>query len=302
MNTRTCRSLKKTEKHDIDVVIDRVKVRADLQQRLAESIEGPAYPEWAATKADGRALALEMDTGQEHLFSRRLFACPVCQLFAGRAGAAPVLVQLTQGACPACDGIGHTEVFDPVRAWWPSHAQPGQRRYHRGWDAAQRLLLCDAESLAKHYAFDIEAPFESLPAPVQYAILHGSGDGRLPSATSSTVARKGQNRHQEAPLQGIIPNMARRYRETDSAVVREDLARFRSTQPCPECHGVPCAARPAMCGRRRTGPRHLRSEPRHAERCATRFTALKLTGAKAEIADKVVREIATRLQFSTTWA
>ena len=156
------------------------------------------------------------------------------------------------------------------------------------------------ESLAKHYAFDIEAPFESLPTPVQHAILHGSGDEEIAfSYIMDSGASKGKVHTKKHPFEGILPNMARRYRETDSVVVREDLARYRSTQPCPECHGV----------RLRREARHVKVgegtqaraiyEVSHATLSDAHawFKALTLTGAKAEIADKVVREIATRLQF-----
>ena len=288
--------LKKTEKHDIDVVIDRVKVRADLQQRLAESIE--AALRVGGHEGNGRVLALEMDTGQEHLFSSK-FACPVCSYSLAELEPRLFSFNSPMGACPACDGIGQREVFDPVRVVaFPSLSLASGAI--KGWDRRNGYYFAMLESLAKHYAFDIEAPFESLPAPVQNAILHGSGDEEIAfSYILDSGAQKGKTVTKKHPFEGIIPNMARRYRETDSAVVREDLARFRSTQPCPECHGV----------RLRREARHVKVgegeqaraiyEVSHATLSDAHawFRALKLTGAKAEIADKVVREIATRLQF-----
>ena len=288
--------LKKTEKHDIDVVIDRVKVRADLQQRLAESIE--AALRVGGHDGNGRVLALEMDTGQEHLFSSK-FACPVCSYSLAELEPRLFSFNSPMGACPACDGIGQREVFDPVRVVaFPSLSLASGAI--KGWDRRNGYYFAMLESLAKHYAFDIEAPFESLPAPVQHAILHGSGDEEIAfSYIMDSGAQKGKTVTKKHPFEGIIPNMARRYRETDSAVVREDLARFRSTQPCPECHGV----------RLRREARHVKVgegtqaraiyEVSHATLSDAHawFHTLKLTGAKAEIADKVVREIATRLQF-----
>ncbi len=288
--------LKKTEKHDIDVVIDRVKVRADLQQRLAESIE--AALRVGGHEGNGRVLALEMDTGQEHLFSSK-FACPVCSYSLAELEPRLFSFNSPMGACPACDGIGQREVFDPVRVVaFPSLSLASGAI--KGWDRRNGYYFAMLESLAKHYAFDIEAPFESLPAPVQHAILHGSGDEEIAfSYILDSGAQKGKTVTKKHPFEGIIPNMARRYRETDSVVVREDLARFRSTQPCPECHGV----------RLRREARHVKVgegeqaraiyEVSHATLSDAHawFQALRLTGAKAEIADKVVREIATRLQF-----
>ncbi len=288
--------LKKTEKHDIDVVIDRVKVRADLQQRLAESIE--AALRVGGHEGNGRVLALEMDTGQEHLFSSK-FACPVCSYSLAELEPRLFSFNSPMGACPACDGIGQREVFDPVRVVaFPSLSLASGAI--KGWDRRNGYYFAMLESLAKHYAFDIEAPFESLPAPVQHAILHGSGEEEIAfSYIMDSGAQKGKTVTKKHPFEGIIPNMARRYRETDSVVVREDLARFRSTQPCPECHGT----------RLRRDARHVKVgegeqaraiyEVSHATLSDAHawFHALKLTGAKAEIADKVVREIATRLQF-----
>ena len=289
-------ALKKTEKHDIDVVIDRVKVRADLQQRLAESIE--AALRVGGHEGNGRVLALEMDTGQEHLFSSK-FACPVCSYSLAELEPRLFSFNSPMGACPACDGIGQREVFDPARVVaFPSLSLASGAI--KGWDRRNGYYFAMLESLARHYTFDIEAPFESLPAPVQHAILHGSGEEEIAfSYILDSGAQKGKTVTKKHPFEGIIPNMARRYRETDSVVVREDLARFRSTQPCPECHGV----------RLRREARHVKVgegeqaraiyEVSHATLSDAHgwFQSLTLTGAKAEIADKVVREITTRLQF-----
>ena len=159
--------LKKTEKHNIDVVIDRIKVKADMQQRLAESFEA------ALRLADSKALALEMDTGIEHLFSAK-FSCPVCSY--SLAEMEPRLFSFNSpvGACPSCDGLGHKEFFDPARiVAFPSLSLASGAV--KGWDRRNGYYFSMLESLARHYAFDIETAFEYLPANVQQVVLHGSG-------------------------------------------------------------------------------------------------------------------------------
>ena len=228
-------ALKKTEKHDIDVVIDRVKVRADLQQRLAESLEAALQVGKDVDGADagGRVLAVEMDSGAEHLFSSQ-FACPVCNY--SLPALEPRLFSFNSplGACPTCDGLGQSEVFDPARVVaFPSLSLASGAI--KGWDRRNAYYFAMLQSLAKHYGFDIDAPFESLPAPVQHAVLYGSGDEDIAFNYLADGGKAVVKRH---PFEGILPNMARRYRDTDSSVVRDDLARLRSTQPCPDCHGA----------------------------------------------------------------
>ncbi|MBO9678777.1 MAG: excinuclease ABC subunit UvrA [Acidovorax sp.] len=289
-------ALKKTEKHDVDVVIDRLKVRADVQQRLAESFE--AALRVGGVEGNGRVLALEMDSGREHLFSSK-FACPICSYALPELEPRLFSFNSPIGACPACDGLGQQEVFDPARVVaFPSLSLAGGAV--KGWDRRNGYYFSMLESLARHYGFDVEAPFESLPAKVQRAVLQGSGEEEIAfSYVMDSGPSKGKAIVRRHPFEGILPNMARRYRETDSAVVREDLARYRSTQHCPECHGA----------RLRREARHVRVgegeqaraiyEVSHATLADahTWFAQLQLTGAKAEIADKVVREIRTRLTF-----
>ncbi len=289
--------LKKTEKHDIDVVIDRLKVRTDVQQRLAESFEA-ALRVGQAADGNGRVLALEMDSGQEHLFSSK-FACPVCSFSLPELEPRLFSFNAPMGACPTCDGLGQQEVFDPARVVaFPSLSLASGAI--KGWDRRNGYYFAMLESLARHYGFDVEAPFESLPERVRHAVLHGSGDEDIAfSYILDSGANKGKSVTKKHPFEGILPNMARRYRETDSVVVREDLARYRSTQPCPDCHGT----------RLRREARHVRVGEGEQSRAIYEvsratlaealgwFQQLTLTGAKAEIADKVVREIATRLTF-----
>jgi len=303
-------ALKKTEKHDIDVVVDRIKVRPDLQQRLAESFEA------ALRIANGRAIALEMDApadikndsnnankdeGQrpkEHLFNAK-FACPVCNYSIAELEPRLFSFNSPVGACPTCDGLGNHEFFDPTRVVaFPTLSLASGAI--KGWDRRNGYYFSMLESMAKHYAFDIEAAFESLPEPVQQVILYGSGEEEIKfSYIMDSGASQGKKVSKKHPFEGIIPNMQRRYRETDSALVREDLGRLRSTQACPECSGS-----------------RLRKEARHVKvgeggqaraifevsRITLResfdyFSSLQLSGARGEIASKVIREIGLRLKF-----
>ncbi|MET0311391.1 MAG: excinuclease ABC subunit UvrA, partial [Burkholderiaceae bacterium] len=284
--------LKKSEKHDIDVVLDRVKTREDMKQRLAESFEA------ALRLAEGRAIALEMDTGKEHLFNAK-FACPICHY--SLAELEPRLFSFNSpvGACPSCDGLGHMEYFDPARVvGFPSLSIAGGAI--KGWDRRNGYYFSMIESLARHYKFSVEAPFEELADTVRQAVLHGSGEEEIKfNYTMESGNFAGKKLSRKHAFEGIIPNMERRYRETDSVAVREELARYRSLQPCPECEGT----------RLRTEARHVKVGEGEQARpiyeishwtlreSFAYFNGLKLHGAKAEIADKVVREIGLRLKF-----
>jgi len=292
-------TLKKTEKHDIDVVIDRLKVRggddadaAALRQRLAESFEA------ALRLANGRAIALEMDTSVEHLFNAK-FACPLCHYSISELEPRLFSFNSPQGACPGCDGIGQQEVFDPARVVaFPSLSLASGAI--KGWDRRNAYYFAMLESLARHYKFDLDDPFESLPTNVQQVVLYGSGEEEIKfSYVMDSGASQGKKVSKKHVFEGIIPNIQRRYRETDSALVREDLARLRGTQPCPACAGT----------RLRTEARHVKVGEGEQSRaifevshltlreCFAYFDTLQLQGAKAEIADKVVREIRLRLKF-----
>ena len=228
-------ALKKTEKHDIDVVIDRLRVRPDAQQRLAESIE--AVLRVGGTEGNGRVLALEMDTDREHMFSSK-FACPVCSYSLAELEPRLFSFNSPTGACPACDGIGQQEVFDAERVVaFPSLSLASGAI--KGWDRRNGYYFAMIESLGRHYGFSVETPFEELPGPVRHAILHGSGTEEIAfTYLLDSGPQKGKAIERLHPFEGILPNMSRRYRETESSVVREDLARYRSTQPCTECHGA----------------------------------------------------------------
>jgi excinuclease ABC subunit A len=296
--------LKKTEKHDIDVVIDRLRVRPDAQQRLAESFEA------ALRAADGRAIALELDDAgapaREHLFSSR-YACPVCSYALPELEPRLFSFNAPMGACPSCDGLGQQTVFDPERVVaFPTLSLAGGAV--KGWDRRNAYTFSMLESVARHLEFDIDMPFEELPARARQVLLYGSGDEDIEFTYTAESAAGGRGRARSVrrrhPFEGIIPNFARRYRETDSAAVREDLARYQAARPCADCGGT----------RLRREARHVYLVDEGAEGGTARraiydvehatladalawFEQLRLRGAKAEIAAKVVREIRSRLKF-----
>ncbi|MEI6600772.1 MAG: excinuclease ABC subunit UvrA [Comamonadaceae bacterium] len=285
-------ALKKTEKHDIDVVIDRVKVRADLKQRLAESFEA------ALRLAGGRAIALEMDTQQEHLFNAK-FSCPVCSYSIAELEPRLFSFNSPMGACPSCDGLGAQDFFDPGRvAAFPTLSLASGAI--KAWDRRNGYYFALLESLAKHYKFDIEQPFEKLSPAIQQAVLHGSGEEEIKfSYVMDSGNFAGKKINKKHPFEGVIPNMARRYRETDSVLVREDLARYRSTQPCTDCGGsrLRQEARHVKIGEGEQARAIMEVSHLTLRESLAYFSTLQMSGAKGEIAGKVVREIGLRLKF-----
>jgi excinuclease ABC subunit A len=280
--------LKKTEKHTIDVVIDRVKVRTDIKQRLAESFET------ALRIAEGRAIALEMDTGHEHIFSNK-FACPVCGYSLQELEPRLFSFNNPMGACPECDGLGHIEFFDPKRiVAFPNLSLASGAV--KGWDRRNQFYFQMLTSLAKHYKFDLDLPFEHLPEKAQQAVLFGSGKEKIPFAY---INERGRTVIKEHTFEGVVPNLQRRYHETDSMAVKEELAKFINEKECPACHGA----------RLRVEARHVKVGEGSQQRAIFQvaemplrdtldfFEKLKLRGAKKEIADRIIKEIISRLKF-----
>ena len=276
--------LKKNAKHTVEVVVDRLKVRADAKQRLAESFET------ALRHADGRALAVEMDAGKDHLFSAR-FACPVCSYSLPELEPRLFSFNNPMGACPRCDGLGTISYFDPRRvAAFPDLSLASGAI--KGWDRRNQFYFQMLQSLAGHYAFDIETPFGELPQKVQDVVMQGSGSEKV---RFMYAGERGHQHVREHAFEGVVPNLERRYKETDSLVVREELAKYLNTRACPECDGT----------RLRREARHVKVAGRpiyeisaltlaHASRF---FEGLALTGNKQAIADKIVKEILTRINF-----
>ncbi len=296
--------LKKTEKHDIDVVIDRLKVKPEMKQRLAESFEA------ALRLAEGRAIAMEMDTSVEYRFNAK-FACPVCGFTVPELEPRLFSFNSPVGACETCDGLGQMEFFDPSRVVaFPTLSLASGAV--KGWDRRSVYYFAMLDCVAKHYKVDIEKPFEELPEQVQRVMLQGSGEEEIAfSYTMETGNFAGKKIKKKHVFEGIIPNMTRRYRETESALVREDLARYRNTQPCTGCEGTRLkrearnvrlvSTHEARDGEGLHVGDHTRtiSQISHStlSEAQAYFESLKMTGAKAEIASKVIKEIASRLKF-----
>ncbi|SAK43543.1 excinuclease ABC, subunit A [Caballeronia fortuita] len=280
--------LKKNDKHTIDVVIDRLKVRPDMKQRLAESFET------ALRLADGRAIALEMDTEKEKLFSSK-FACPICSYSLPELEPRLFSFNNPMGACPECDGLGQITFFDPKRVVaHPSLSLAAGAV--KGWDRRNQFYFQMLQSLAAFYEFEIDVPFEDLPEKVRKILLNGSGKQAIPF---SYINERGRASVREHAFEGIIPNLERRYRETDSAAVREELAKYQNNQPCPACEGTRLRreARFVKVGAedQARGIYEISGWP--LRDALGYFQTLRLEGAKGEIADKVIKEIVARLSF-----
>ena len=278
--------LDKQKKHSIDVVVDRFKVRADLQQRLAESFET------ALSLADGIALVAPMDEDEdveEIIFSAR-FACPVCGHSISELEPKLFSFNNPAGACPTCDGLGVKQFFDARRV--VNGELTLAEGAIRGWDRRNVYYFQMLGSLAQHYGFSLEEPFDELGAEHQKVVLYGSGrenvDFRYLNDRGDIVKRS-------HPFEGILPNLERRYRETESATVREELAKFLSTQPCPDCHGTRLRREARHVW---VGARTLPAIPAMPVGEACEYAAgLSLTGRRGEIAAKILKEIRDRLQF-----
>ncbi|KMZ11812.1 Excinuclease ABC subunit A [Candidatus Burkholderia humilis] len=280
--------LKKNDKHTIDVVIDRLKVRPDMKQRLAESFET------ALRLADGRAIELEVDKEKEKLFSSK-FACPICSYSLPELEPRLFSFNNPMGACPECDGLGQITFFDPKRVVaHPSLSLAAGAV--KGWDRRNQFYFQMLQSLAAFYEFDIDAPFEKLPEKVCKILLYGSGKQSIPF---SYINERGRAAVREHAFGGIIPNLERRYRETDSAAVREELAKYQNNQPCPACDGTRLRreARFVKVGAENQARGIYEISGWPLRDALGYFQTLRLEGAKGEIADKVIKEIVARLSF-----
>ncbi len=278
--------LAKNLKHSVEVVVDRLRVRGDLKQRLAESFET------ALRHADGRAIALEADTGREHLFSAR-FACPVCSYSLAELEPRLFSFNNPMGACPRCDGLGAIDFFDPRRVVAHPNLSLASGAI-RAWDRRNHFYFAMLQALAKRYAFDIEVPWEALADEVQQRILYGSGKDKI---AFSYPSERGRPSVKEHAFEGVVPNLERRYRETDSVAVKEELAKYRNTRTCPDCGGT----------RLRREARHVRIAGKnlHDMSCLPLGPSLEffrglvaaLPGARSAVADRILKEIASRVEF-----
>ncbi len=280
--------LAKNSKHSVDIVVDRLKTRADARQRLAESFET------ALTHAEGRALAVEMDSQnesmREHLFSAK-FACPHCGYALQELEPRLFSFNNPMGACQKCDGLGSIQFFDPARVVAYPHLSLAAGAI-KGWDKRNQFYFQMLESLAAHYDFKTSVAFEELPETIRQVVLYGSGREQI---KFRYLNEKGTRFDRSHAFEGIIPNLERRYRETDSVMVREELAKYLNARPCPECAGT----------RLRREARHVligvRTLPEVSNlsliQCRDFFNLLQMTGHKAQVAEKIVKEITARLTF-----
>jgi excinuclease ABC subunit A len=275
-------------KHSIDAVIDRLRLRPDAAQRLAESFE-------TALRLSGgtaRVVTLEeQDAGGAGLLFSNRHACTVC------GHAVPTLepkmfsFNSPAGACPTCDGLGEQPFFDPARLVAFPHLSLAGGAV-RGWDRHNPHYLQVISALATHYGFDIEEPWQELPGRVREVLLNGSGDELI---TFTYAAARGSSTERRHPFEGMLRNIERRWNDTESPTVREELARYRGLRPCPDCGG----SRLNRDARHvRVGGRTLPEITRLAvSEAAALHTALRLPGWRGEVASKVVHEISERLRF-----
>ena len=273
------------KKHTIDVVVDRLKIRDDIKQRLAESFET------ATDLGDGLAKVAFMDGDQSDMLFSARFACPVCGH--SIAELEPKLFSFNNpaGACSTCDGLGIHQTFAPERVITNSEL-PISGGAIRGWDRRNIYYFQMLNSLAMHYNFDIDTAFEDLPENIQKIILYGS---RREAITFTYVNDRGDKVNRRHPFEGVIPNMERRFKETESIAVREELAKYLVTTSCPSCDGT------RLC----RDARHVFVDEHDLPSLTQRsigdalkvVEGLSLEGYRAEIADKIIKEIIARLGF-----
>lgn len=274
------------KKHSIEVVVDRFKVREDMAQRLAESFET------ALELSGGSAIVADMDDSKapELLFSAN-FACPICGYSMRELEPRLFSFNNPAGACPTCDGLGVQQYFDPDRVVQNAELSLAGGAI-RGWDRRNFYYFQMLKSLADHYHFDVESPFESLDAKTQKAVLYGSGKE---SIEFKYINDRGDITVRNHPFEGVLHNMERRYKETESSAVREELSKFISNRSCASCHGT----------RLREEARHVFVEnttlPEISDlsigNALEFFRDIKLQGQRAQIAEKILKEIGDRLKF-----
>ncbi|MCB1920894.1 MAG: excinuclease ABC subunit UvrA, partial [Candidatus Competibacteraceae bacterium] len=273
-------------KHTIEVVVDRLKVRSDLAQRLAESFE-------TTLRLGGgvaRVAFLEEPERSELLFSSG-YACPLCGYSLSELEPRLFSFNNPVGACPECDGLGVKSFFDPERVVMHPHLSLAEGAVY-DWGRENHYHFHLIEGLARHYGFDPEQSFQTLPARIRQLILYGGGEE---TATLDYINHQGESFTRQQPFAGVLPEMERRYRETDSSILRETLARYMSSRPCPSCQG----ARLTRSARHVFIAGHALPDVASWPIGVTQdfFTELRLPGRRGEIAAKVVKEISERLNF-----
>ncbi len=274
------------QKHTIEAVIDRFRPREDIKQRLAESFET------ALRLGDGMAAVRSLDKtdAEPQLFSSR-YSCPVCDYALPELEPRLFSFNSPVGACPSCDGLGVSEFFDPGKVVVHPELSLAAGAV-RGWDRRNAYYFQLIASLAKHYKFDVDTPWQALSEDVRHAVLYGSGEDAISFTYLSEAGGRSQRKHR---FEGIIPNLERRYRETESPAVREELSKYVSERPCPDCGGARLnrSARNVFVADRPLP--ELVVLP--IDEALSFFRGLTLGGWRGEIAAKIVKEIAERLGF-----
>ncbi|WP_286240343.1 excinuclease ABC subunit UvrA [Neptuniibacter halophilus] len=277
--------LDKNKKHTIEVVVDRFKVRSDLQTRLAESFET------ALNLTDGIAKVAYMDGEADELIFSARFACPECGHSIQELEPRLFSFNNPHGACPSCDGLGVKQYFDPVKVVHDNSLTLSEGAI-RGWDRRSLYYFQQLKAVAEQYGFDMDTPFKALSQKHQSLILQGSGSETV---TFRYLNDRGDIINKAHPFEGVLNNLERRYRETESDTVREDLAKYLNMQPCPSCHG----------SRLRRDARHVYIDQHTLPEIVTKpigdslnyFEQLHLSGKQGEIAEKILKEIRERLSF-----
>jgi excinuclease ABC subunit A len=274
------------KKHNIDVIVDRFKIKEDIRLRLAESFET------ALRLAEGTARIAFMDDpdADEIIFSDR-FACNVCGYSLTELEPRLFSFNNPTGACPGCDGLGVKQYFDPERVVVNAELALAGGAI-RGWDRKTTYYFQMIQSLAAHYDFDLETPFNELPKKLRDIVLYGSGGEKIEFYYENSRGMQVKKRHR---FEGVIPNLERRYRETESGAVREELAKFLNSQACPDCGGT----------RLNRSARHVfilnlslpEISAMSVGQAVEFFATMKLEGWRATIAEKIVKEIGDRLSF-----
>ena len=279
-------TLELQKKHTIEVVVDRFRIRDDLKLRLAESIETVL----SITNGIVKVANLDDPQAEEHLFSAN-FACPICGYSISELEPRLFSFNNPAGACPECDGLGVQQYFDAKRIVQMPEVSLAAGAI-KGWDRRNFYYFQMLTSLADHYKFDIDQPYEKLPEKVKDILLNGSGKTEIQFTYSNDRGDVVKRVH---PFEGIINNLARRYKETESQTIREELAKYISNRPCPCCRGS------RLC----TTARHVFVNDTNlptisdlsTQQAKDFFDKLSLTGQRAQIAEKILKEINDRLQF-----
>jgi excinuclease ABC subunit A len=277
--------LDKNKKHTIEVVIDRLKVKPEIETRLAESLET------TVELSDGIVLVAYMDSEEEDITFSAKHACPTCGYSIAELEPRSFSFNNPAGACPTCDGLGTKQFFDQSKLIVDENLSLATGAI-KGWDKRSLYYFQLLDSIASHYEFSLDTPWKELDKKFKTIILNGSGKEKV---AFKHVTAKGDVYYKEQSFEGVLPNLERRYRETESPLVREELSNYLSIQPCPSCHG----ARLKESSRHVFINEHTLPSVTHLSvgDAQSLFSSLALSGAKAQIADKIIKEIGDRLHF-----